>query len=268
MTDLPHYEVLAIRYGEQPERPEGATFMGGDPSLMIAGLDFFTYLIRGAGRSWIVDTGFNPDLSGEGGRMFLHDPVAVLDRLGVDAATAPDVLLTHAHFDHVGNLDRYPAARFRMHAEEMVSITGPDMSHPAFRHAYHLRDTEALVRLVYEDRLRFDTEEVVEIAPGLESHLIGGHARGQTVLRVHSRRGWMLLASDAVHLYEEVTAERPFAIFYDLARMVEGYRRCHRLAGSLDRLVPGHDPLVTARYPAPAADLEGIVLDLGAEPSA
>ena len=267
MTGLPSYDVFAIRYGEQKERPEGSTFMGGDPAKIIPGLDFFTYVITGAGKTWIVDTGFRSDISGEGGRMFLHDPAAVLARLGIDAKTASDVLLTHAHFDHVGNLADYPAASFRMHAEEMASITGPDMTHSAFRHAYHLRDTQALVQLVYEDRLRFDTDAVVEIAPGLESHLIGGHARGQTVLRVHTRRGWILLASDAVHLFEEVTDERPFAIFYDLAKMVEGYRRCLALAGSFDRLVPGHDQLVTARYPAPGAEFEGIVFDLGAEPS-
>ena len=267
MPDLPVYDVFAIRYGEQKERSEGTTFLGGDPNRMIPGLDFFTYAIVGGGRTWIVDTGFNADLSGEGGRMFLHDPVEVLFRLGIDAGTATDLLLTHAHFDHVGNLNAYPRARFRMHAEEMLSIAGPDMTYAPLRVAYHLRDTQALVGLLYGDRLVLDTAPVVEVAPGIESHLIGGHSRGQTVLRVHSRRGWILLASDAVHLYEEVTEERPFAIFHDLAVMVEGYRRCLALAGSLDRLVPGHDPRVSRQYPAPSPDLEGMVLDLGIAPS-
>ncbi|MCY4500731.1 MAG: MBL fold metallo-hydrolase, partial [Alphaproteobacteria bacterium] len=108
MNGLPSYDVLAIRYGEQKERPEGSTFMGGDPAKMIPGLDFFTYVITGAGRTWVVDTGFKSDISGEGGRMHLHDPAAVLGRLGVEAKTATDVLLTHAHFDHVGNLADYP----------------------------------------------------------------------------------------------------------------------------------------------------------------
>ena len=68
MTDTPTYEVYAIRYAEQLERADGATYLGGDPKKMIRGLDFFTYVITGNGQTFVVDTGFNPDLSGEGGR--------------------------------------------------------------------------------------------------------------------------------------------------------------------------------------------------------
>ena len=41
MTELPTHEVYAIRYATQPQRPEGSTFLGGDPKKMIRGLDFF-----------------------------------------------------------------------------------------------------------------------------------------------------------------------------------------------------------------------------------
>ena len=75
--------------------------------------------------------------------------------------------------------------------------------------------------------------------------MLGGHARGQAVLRVHTARGWVILASDAVHVFEETDEERPFAIFYDLPGMLEGYRRINRLAGSRDLIVPGHDARVT-----------------------
>ena len=266
MTEPPIHEVYAIRYGEQAQRPEGSTFLGGDPAKMIRGLDFFTYVITGPAGCFVVDTGFKSDLSGEGGRMFLTEPADVLLRLGIDPGTVGTVLLTHAHFDHVGNLDHYPQAQFSMHIDEMTSITGPDMTYAPFRVAYHKRDTTRLVELVYEDRLSFHTGTVSPVAPGIEFHLVGGHSRGQMVLRVHTRRGWIVLASDAVHLYEEVETERPFAIFHDLQRMIEGYRTCLALAGGIDRLISGHDPKVTDWYPALAPEFAGVVLDLGAEP--
>ncbi len=266
MNNLPVYEVYAIRYAEQLLRPEGTTFLGGDPSKMIRGLDFFTYVITGPAGTFLVDTGFNSDLSGEGDRTFLIEPAEVLNRLGINPKTLKTVLLTHAHFDHVGNLDHYPEAVFSIHVEEMNSITGPDMTYEPFRLAYHKRDTTRLVELVYEKRMSFYTEVVSPVTPGIEFHLVGGHARGQLVLRVHTRRGWIVLASDAVHLYEEVETERPFAIFHDLQKMIDGYRTCLNLAGGIDKLISGHDPKVTDWYPALSPEFDKIVLDLGADP--
>ena len=77
----------------------------------------------------------------------------------------------------------------------------------------------------------------------------------------------MILASDAVHVFEEVDEERPFAIFYDLPGMLEGYRRINGLAGSRDLIIPGHDARVTKGYPAAAPGLEGQVLRLDKQPS-
>ena len=87
MTDTPTYEVYAIRYAEQLERADGATYLGGDPTKMIRGLDFFTYVITGNGQTFVVDTGFNPDLSGEGGRNFLESPAESLSKIGIKASS-------------------------------------------------------------------------------------------------------------------------------------------------------------------------------------
>ena len=94
MTELPIHEVYAIRYATQPERPEGATFLGGDPSKMIRGLDFFTYVIKGPNGIFVVDTGFNADLSGDGGRNFLEEPSEIINKFGIDPKTVNKVLLT------------------------------------------------------------------------------------------------------------------------------------------------------------------------------
>jgi glyoxylase-like metal-dependent hydrolase (beta-lactamase superfamily II) len=76
----------------------------------------------------------------------------------------------------------------------------------------------------------------------------------------------VILASDAVHVFEETDQERPFAIFYDLPGMLEGYRRINRLAGSRDLVIPGHDARVTKAYPAAAPGLEGLILRLDQPP--
>lgn len=267
MSKTDTYEIYAIRYAKQDKRAEGHMFMGGDHNKMIQGLDFFTYALVGGGRTWIVDTGMTAKHAERMGRKydFLCRPSEALAEIGIDAKTATDVILTHAHFDHVGTLEDYPNARFHIQDEEMIHVTGRDMTHPPFRLAYHADDVKALIDLVYAGRMVFHKGDVT-LAPGLDFILIGGHARGQAVLRVATERGPVILASDAVHVFEETDAERPFAIFYDLPGMLEGYRRINQMAGHRDRVVPGHDARVTKAYPAAKPGSEGRILRLDKPP--
>jgi glyoxylase-like metal-dependent hydrolase (beta-lactamase superfamily II) len=71
-----------------------------------------------------------------------------------------------------------------------------------------------------------------------------------------------VLASDASHYYANMEQARPFPIVYNVGDMVEGWRRAHALAASKEHVIPGHDPRVLERYPAPAPALAGIVARL------
>jgi glyoxylase-like metal-dependent hydrolase (beta-lactamase superfamily II) len=268
LPQFPEYEIYGICYARQDQRSEAHMFVGGDQGKLIQGLDFFTYLLRGGGRTWIVDTGMTERQAKRMGRnyAFLCRPSEALARLGVEAGAEPDVILTHAHFDHVGTLEDYPKARFHIQDEEMIHVTGRDMTHAPFRAAYHAEDIKPLIDLVFAGRMVFHRGDV-SLAPGIDYLLLGGHARGQAILRVNTARGWVILASDAAHVFEEIDQERPFAIFYDLPGMLEGYRRINRLAGSRDLVIPGHDHRVTMAYPAAAAGLEGKVLRLDKPPT-
>jgi glyoxylase-like metal-dependent hydrolase (beta-lactamase superfamily II) len=83
---------------------------------------------------------------------------------------------------------------------------------------------------------------------------------------VMTKRGWVVLASDAAHLYANFQEVRPFPIVFHVGDMIEGYRRIRALAESEDHIVPGHDPLVMRRYPAVSPELEGIAVRLDVDP--
>ena len=87
-------------------------------------------------------------------------------------------------------------------------------------------------------------------------------------MRVKTRRGYVVLAADASHLYAHMDSGRIFPLTYNVAEVVEGYATLRKLASSRDHVVPGHDPLVLARYPAAKPGLEGWVARLDAEPKA
>jgi glyoxylase-like metal-dependent hydrolase (beta-lactamase superfamily II) len=143
----------------------------------------------------------------------------------------------------------------------MRYATGRYMGHNCFRGAYEVEDVVGMVRRVYEERVRFHDGDA-EIAPGVSVHLIGGHTMGMQSVRVKTRRGWLVLASDASHFYANMEQVRPFPIVWSVADMVDGYRKLSALAESPAHIIPGHDPLVFERYSAPSKELQGIVVRL------
>ena len=150
------------------------------------------------------------------------------------------------------------AATFHLQDREMQVATGRYMAHRCMHEAYSVFDVLGLVGNVYAGRVRFHDGDA-ELAPGISVHLIGGHTLGLQVVRVHTARGWIVLASDASHYYRNMEEARPFPIVADVGAMVEGWRRVRELAASPDHVIPGHDPQVLARFPAPAEGLRGVV---------
>ena len=263
--DASPFEVYAIRYATVARR-SAENFIGGDPHEAGAGMDYFVWLARNASRTFVIDTGFNEIAAGRRRREFLRSPLAGLRLLGVDAAKVEDVVITHLHYDHVGNFDLFPGARFHLQDRELAYATGRYMAVDFFSHAYELDEVIAMVRNVYAGRVEFHDGDV-EIAPGFSVHHIGGHTKGLQSVRIWTRVGWVVLASDASHYYANMSEQKPFPIVADVTQMVDGWRKLRELASGPQHVVPGHDPLVMQRYGAPERALEGIAVRLDAEPT-
>jgi glyoxylase-like metal-dependent hydrolase (beta-lactamase superfamily II) len=265
MTQEP-YEIYAVRYARHENRRAADNFIGGDPHEGgPMPLDFFVWAVVGREKAWVVDTGFDAATAARRGRQLLRCPGEGLRTIGVEPDRVEDVVITHMHYDHAGNHDLFPRARYHLQEREMAYCTGRCMCHAPLRHAYDAEDVAVMVRRVFAGRVAFHDGEA-EIAPGLSLHHIGGHTMGLQVLRVWTRRGWVVLASDASHYYANMEEARPFPIVQDVAAMLDGHRRIRTLASSPGHVIPGHDPLVLARYPAPRPELEGIVARLDAHP--
>ena len=244
---LPDYQVHAVRYATV-ERRAVDNFLMRDAHDGLMPLDFFFWVIRGGDRVVVVDTGFSAHSARRRNRSLICSPAEGLAALGVDAAGVPDVVLTHLHFDHAGNTDAFPSATFHLQDAEMRFATGRCMCHHALNHFFEVEDVTELVRKVYAGRVAFhDGEE--EIAPGISLHKVGGHTEGLQVVRVHTARGWIVLASDAAHYYRNMDDRNPFPGILDVGQMLEGYRTIERLADSRAHIIPGHDPEVRRRYP-------------------
>jgi glyoxylase-like metal-dependent hydrolase (beta-lactamase superfamily II) len=261
----PIHEVYAIKYAEH-RRQASANFIGGDAHDGPMPMDYFVWLVRGPSGTWVVDTGFNQQAADARGRLLLRNPADAIGLLGESADGIRNVIVTHLHYDHAGNCELFPQATFHLQDREMQFATGRYMAHRCLHEAYNVFDVLRMVGSVYEGRVQFHDGEA-ELAPGLSVHLIGGHTMGLQAVRVFTARGWVVLASDASHYYRNMEEGRPFPIVHNVGDMVEGWRRVDALADSHAHVVPGHDPAVLVRYPAPRAELQGIVAALHEVPS-
>ncbi len=273
MSTAPHrhpdpFEVYAIRYAHHANRHAADNYLGPvDFHDADSALDYFVWVLRRGQEVYLVDTGFGEQAATQRGRQLLLRPAQGLALLDIDPKSIRDVIITHLHYDHAGTLGDFPAATLHVQDAEVSFATGRCMCHATMRNAYDIEDVVGFVRKVYAERVKFH-RGTVELTPGLSLHLVGGHTAGLQIVRVYTQRGWVVLASDASHLYGNIGRNAPFPLVHNVADMLEGYGIVRAMADSEAHIVPGHDPLVMQRYPAPNAQLQGKVVRLDVAPSA
>lgn len=249
------YEIYAIKYAEH-ERRARENFIGGDIHDGPMAMDYFVWVLRSTDSTVIVDTGFDQAMAEKRKRRITKPVEEGLARLGIDSMTVTDVALTHLHYDHAGNHHLFPDAVFHVQEQEMAYCTGRCMCHPELNHPYAVEDVKQMIDRLFAGRIRFRTPED-ELAPGITLHRVGGHSDGLQILRVRTKRGWVVLASDAAHYFENLDKKLPYPVVYNVGDMIEGYARVRALSDSPAHIIPGHDPAVLSLYPPAFNDTEG-----------
>ena len=81
-------------------------------------------VLKGQGQTAMIDVGYNHQAYGEvlatsyGVRNW-QPPQAVLAECGVSPAEVSSIFITHAHFDHMGNIEQFPNATFYIQEREL-----------------------------------------------------------------------------------------------------------------------------------------------------
>jgi glyoxylase-like metal-dependent hydrolase (beta-lactamase superfamily II) len=265
MTDLPQYELFAIRYATR-EAKRTDHFIGGDPHDGPMPMDYFVWVAKSTERTFVIDCGFTEETAKKRARTFLRDPIDALKLVGVDANTVQDVILTHLHYDHVGGFARFPKAQFHLQEPEMHYATGRYMRYHRLAHSFEVEDVVGMVRLNFAHRVQFYNGGA-ELAPGITLHPVGGHSVGLQFVKVYTRRGWVVVASDTTHYYENMMTGRPFTTAFHIGEMLEAYDTLRREAPTPQHIVPGHDPLVMKFYPPVSPELAGVAVRLDVAPN-
>ena len=267
----PARQVLAVKYGYRvTSRAESYLnyHLYGEPDADLD-IDYYFWVISGGGEVVLVDTGFAPEVGDRKGRAHYTTPAEVLPALGIGVDDVTAVVVSHAHWDHTGNVRQFPRAQVVMSEAEYAFWTSPLAGRAHFAAHSEPDEIALLAQARKEDRLTLFTGGYT-LAPGIELTEVGGHTPGQLLTSVATPDGngtvvnnTVVLASDALHFYEEVERDRPFAILADLPAMYRAYDLLNDLAGQPSTwLVAGHDPEVRNRFAGHPAG--PAITDLGA----
>lgn len=247
------WEVHAIKYADRTARQRRDSFIFDDNHDQPHALDYFIWLLRQGDRSILVDTGYDHVEAARRARPVRIDPGAALAPFGLAPEDIDRVIVTHLHYDHAGGLHLFPNATLHLQAAEMAYATGPCMCHDTLRMPFTAEHVCEAVRRVYSGRVIFHDGDG-QIDEGVTVHCLGGHTRGLQAVRVRTSAGWLVLASDAAHYYENLWLRKPFPIVVDLEDMLRGFETLERLASRRELIVPGHDPIVREIFPGGSAD--------------
>jgi len=263
------HEITIVRYGTRATSRSDVylnypVYKEADGPIRM---DYFFWVIRSHDETILVDTGFARAAGEARGRTMLLEPSEAFTLMGVEPGSAPRIIVTHGHYDHIGNLNLFPDAEIVMSRKEFDFWTGPHAGKPMFAHSVEDEELAHLRRAAERGKVTF-IEGEAEVAPGIRVVEIGGHTPGQCVVFVETEQGTVLLASDAVHYYEEYERDMIFTSVADLVQMYDSFALIRRLQSSaaVAHVVPGHDPSTLDRFTPATGRLHGVAATIGAPP--
>jgi glyoxylase-like metal-dependent hydrolase (beta-lactamase superfamily II) len=148
-------------------------------------------------------------------------------------------VLSHLHFDHVGNNELFGNARFIVQRDELTLALAPPRFSMFYYPEYRYKMTAVLDRVEAIDG-------DVDIDPDVRLLKIGGHTPGCQATLVHTLAGVVCLTSDTMYNYRNIELDWPVGSFWDLPDLLRGMARMRHEA---DILVPQHDWQFAVEHP-------------------
>ena len=246
------WSVFALEYGNSVKFRHSVLIRGASKDERVP-LSWWAWLIQpssGDGRRILVDTGFDDEKLARQWRFKRHVPVPRLLRdLHIEPSSITDVVVTHSHWDHMGNVSPYKNARIWIQKEEFDWAVKKVSDEKPVNQGVRLKDVDVLKKARDENRLSL-VAGTKEIAPGIIVHPGGKHTPFIQWVEVQSggRSGTIVLATDIAYLYENIDKVVSSGSTLDPRKDVAEIKKMINKATRKELVIPGHDPEVARRF--------------------
>lgn len=264
MAPTAPWEVYVIEFARSKDQPMSSLLLDMNATGVID-LPFAFVMARAGERVVLVDTGFMRD--GIGGEMserfgipWWISPVRMLAELGVAPEAVTDILISHAHFDHMGGVAQFPKAQIYIQKKELLSWHEAMAMPRQFGFltvAINPDDLRAAFDAAVEHRLTLLDGDKDDVVPGIHARSGEGHTMGQQFVIIETATGRRVVSGDCVYATRNLTGYNDDGVYVPLAfgvgsiwDQLETMDRINtEIAGDLSRLIILHDNARWAHLP-------------------
>lgn len=221
MSDI--WDLIVIEYARSHQQPwvDLVSGMSGDGRV---DLPFSFMLARRGDRNVLIDTGFMQDEHSSGfSRKFgipnWISPVRMLSEIGVTVEAITDIVITHAHFDHMGSIAEFPNARIIIQKSELLSWYEAIALPPRFGYLTAIIDPDNLrtaLEASIEHRVMLVDGDKDNVLPGIHVRLGTGHTLGQQFVIVETARARLVISGDCVYSRMQMTGRNNDGVYMPL----------------------------------------------------
>lgn len=244
----------------------------------------FSYVVLKQGELVIlVDVGFgsSPDQMSIAEGSDVTDwrgPREVLGQIGLAPEDVTHVLITHAHYDHFGNVGAFPKANFFISGHELQFWT-TELAVPAslrtFTDPIDPADLIAAVELAAQNRLHVLSDAAENLFPGIDMlPAWNTHTPGSMYIRVATTDGPLVLAGDNVYAWENLEGWNGDGRLHPVGLVVGSNRDATHILrtmledvdGQTRRVIPVHEDHLRHDYPSRTAENGAMIAEVALGP--
>jgi glyoxylase-like metal-dependent hydrolase (beta-lactamase superfamily II) len=264
MVEATKWELFVFEYARSRNQPV-ASLIHGAFADGVMDVPFSFVLARSGERNVLIDCGFMNE--GGGAEMAIRfdvpwwvSPVRMLAEFGLPANKVGDIVLSHAHFDHMGSIAEFPKAALHIQKREYLSW----MEAMALPRQYgfltavvHPDDLRTAFDASLEHRLKLVDGDVDDLLPGIHVRKGEGHTLGQQFVIVETGRGRVVVSGDCIYGARNILGNNNDGVYIPLGNGIGSTwdqiktidRINSEINGDMSRLIILHDFDRWARLP-------------------